>query len=222
MILETDDFLEHYGVRGMHWGVRKDRKKSSKSDQKHQLDKKPSKSDQKHHLDKKSAGIILGSAVAAAAIGGGIIFAHQYMGLQLKNLSGVTKPAEQFTKAMAEEPLGIIHSARGRNVGFMFPQRGGLSDPLHEYNLGFGGDDHSHTFFRRYGDNLEKVAVRFPDPLGRKDHAGRIIPHDVLLPESLAKGVSNANDAEKVAWPRIKDVFGALYESQYGQYGPGF
>ena len=67
-------------------------------------------------------------------------------------------------------------------------------------------------YFKRYGERSEKVAATFYDPPGRKDFSGRTISHNVMIPEHLAKGINNHEDAVKVAWPLLKNMYDVLYE----------
>ena len=193
------DFLEHHGIRGMRWGVRKSTSNSSE-------ESKPGWS------NRKKAVVILGSAAAAGAILAGGLYAKKHFGVPVNKVTD-SASGKKLTEALAKEPINIVHSSRGKKVGFQFLNRGGLDDPLKEFesaglHTSIGERD---GYFKRYGKNLEKVAATFNDPDGRKDFAGRIIPHQVMLPESLAKGVSSNEDAKNVAWPLIKDTFEALY-----------
>ncbi len=112
---------------------------------------------------------------------------------------------------MAKEPIGIVHSSRGKNRGYTFLQRGGLDNPGEEM-IKAGLDRMNAGEFKRYGERSEKVAARYLDPEGRKDFSGRRIGHDVVLPESMAKKVSNLSDVEAMTWPLIKDVYQVLWD----------
>lgn len=194
-------YIEHFGVKGMHWGVRKEKSNASK----------------KHSFSKKKAAVIIGSAVGIAAIAIGAAYAQRYLGsvpdLKISDVH-IPEAAKKFSSSMAKEPVGIVHAARGRSKGWTFPQHGGLSNPISEYDkAGFSKFESETTLFHRYGDRQEKVAARFVDPYGRKDFSGRPILHEVMLPESLAKNANNLSEAIHLAWPLIKDTFQALYES---------
>jgi hypothetical protein len=126
-----------------------------------------------------------------------------------------SKAAKDFVKAkIQEQQTGVIHATRGKEKGFGFYEKGGLMDALDEYTSAFGTNSDGGTLFKRVGDNNEKVAFRFMDPDGRKDRAGRLIPHEVILPEPLSKGVTNLDEAVAKVWPMIKDNVEAKYEDK--------
>jgi hypothetical protein len=194
----VEEFLEHHGIKGQKWGIR-NKKKSS--EEKHPWSKK------------KKTTVILGSAVAVAAITAGAIYAKKHYGVPV---SGLPKSLEgaKFTEAMVKEPTDIIHATRGKHRGFGILRHGGINNPVAEMDKAFGGNE-SAGYFKRYGDHLEKVAGSFPDPQGRKDFAGRTIPHVVILPKGMSEGVNNIDDLQKKAWPLIKDTFNALHGSAF-------
>lgn len=198
-IQQVEDFLSHHGVKGQRWGIRNENKRNKQ----------------------KNAAIILGSAAAVTAITVGAIFAKKHFGVSATNLPKASPVVKNFAESMANEPVDILHASRGREKGFMFLRDGGVTNKLQEFDsAGFG--DSPSGYFKRYGSRGEKVAVTFDDPEGRKDRSGRIIPHNVILPESMTKNVHNAKDAEKVAWPLIQDLFRAMYHTHPDNYGPGF
>lgn len=102
----------------------------------------------------------------------------------------------------------LIWATRGQNWGFRFLLGAGLHDPLLEYERAFGGDTDAAEAFHRSAD---AVAVRFPDPLGRRDAAGRIIPHEIVgfgadinLVDSLDAGV-------RELWPRVSGIYAQIW-----------
>lgn len=212
MITSVDDFLDHYGTKGMRWGVRKAQDKSPP--------KETSKSE--GMSNKKKAAIIFGSVAGVAALAVGATYAKKHMNVPMSEIGQPSESVKKFSEAMAREPVGIVHSSRGKNRGFTFPQHGGLTDPLREYDDSGLTRDLSDKAFLRYGKNNEKIAARFLDPEGRKDAAGRIIPHEVILPESMARGVNTHDEAVAKAWPLIKDIYRPFYRSEAGSYGPGY
>lgn len=192
-------FLEHHGVKGQKWGLRNKGKSSN--------EKKP-------WSTQKKATVILGSVAAVATITAGAIFAKKHFGVSVKNLPKSLEGAK-FAEGLVKEPTDVIHATRGKHSGFGFLRRGGINNPVGEIEKAFGGQERSAPYFKRYGDNLEKVAGVFNDPHGRKDFAGRTIPHEVILPKHLSEGVHNIDDLQKKAWPLIKNTFNALHDSAF-------
>ena len=60
----------------------------------------------------------------------------------------------------------------------------------------------------------EKVALRFPDPLGRKDAAGRVITHEFVVFGSLADGIDSVEDGHRLVWgqPQVAEEFARVWE----------
>lgn len=190
---EVAVFLEHFGIKGMHWGVRSNKKVDSKTD----------------HRNRNIA-VALGSTLAIGAIGIGALYAKNHLKIPISDISKSSNTAKNFAESMAKEPVGIVHSSRGKNLGYTFLQHGGMSNPGEEFiKAGFGNGGET---FKRYGSRSEKVAARFLDPLGRKDFSGRLIGHDVIIPEFMAHDVHNIEDAKNKTWPLIKDIYQAYWE----------
>ena len=57
------------------------------------------------------------------------------------------------------------------------------------------------------------VALRFPDPLGRRDAAGRVIPHEFVVFPPLADQVHSVEDGLKLVWPlsQVADRFAQVW-----------
>lgn len=102
----------------------------------------------------------------------------------------------------------LIWATRGRSWGFRFLLDGGLPDPLPEYERVFAGIEDEPTAWRRAAG---KAALRFPDPDGRRDAAGRVIPHEFVVPEDLAKGIESAEDGKQLVWPLVEKAYGRVY-----------
>jgi hypothetical protein len=86
----------------------------------------------------------------------------------------------------------------------------GLPDPLATYERAFVvlGDESQGC--HREG---ELVALRFSDPLGRRDTAGRVIPHDFVVFGDAAKGVASVEDGLRLVWPVVADVFAQVWDA---------
>lgn len=222
MGIDTQTFLEHYGVKGMQWGVRKQRDTPSVSSLKR---KELNKENPEHKAElerrNKRAKVILGSAGAAVAIAGGAYFLKKHLGVKTRDISKPSDAAKKFTQALADEPVAIVHSSRGRNRGYQFLQGGSMKSPEEEF-VKAGLHEADVGFFKRYGDNNEKIAARFADPQGRKDFSGRLIGHDVVIPKEMSEGIRNIDDVVKLTWPKLQPLFDSFFESEQGTYGPGF
>src|SRR5665648_584836 len=104
--------------------------------------------------------------------------------------------------------MKIIWATRGRTWGFRFLRDGGFPDPLLEYDAVFSGIEGESEVCRRVGD---KVALRFPDPEGRQDRAGRVIPHDFVVFPPLADGIDSVEDGLRLVWRPVADDFAQVW-----------
>ena len=100
--------------------------------------------------------------------------------------------------------MTLIWVTRGRAWGFRFLRSEGVEDPLRVYEDTFSGIGDEPEVWRRVG---EKVALRFPDPLTRKDQAGRVIPHDFVISGPLAARISSVEDGLALVWPEVSGDF---------------
>lgn len=208
---EVDAFLEHFGIMGMHWGIRNKKKTSLNNKE---------KKDNNFKRNKRVA-IILGSVAAAAAIGTGAYFIKKKMGVSVSETINAPANAKKFAEAIAKEPIDIIHVGPNRNAANAFLQGGGLKSSLHEYEKA-GLENMPNNQFKRYGNVNEKIAARFLDPERRIDRAGRPVHHDVILPKSMTKDINNIEDVIKVAWPKLKPLFNAYFIGDPKAHGPGY
>lgn len=106
--------------------------------------------------------------------------------------------------------MRLIWATRGRDWGFRFLRDGGLSDPIFQYEAAFAGIEDDPQVCRRVG---EVTALRIVDPGGRRDRAGRLIPHDFVLFDALATAVGTAEDGLNQVWPLVSDDYEAVWES---------
>lgn len=102
----------------------------------------------------------------------------------------------------------LIWATRGRAWGFRFLRDGGYEDPLPAYESAFSriGDD-----AEAWSRTSEGVALRFPDPEGRCDAAGRLIPHDFVLFGAMADEISSLDDGRRRVWPQVADEFDRVW-----------
>ncbi|WP_402463708.1 hypothetical protein [Isoptericola aurantiacus] len=107
--------------------------------------------------------------------------------------------------------MNLIWATRGRSWGFRFLLDGGYADPLDAYERAFAGTGDTESTVQRLDG---RVALRLPDPDGRRDHAGRVIPHDVVVPPPLANDVRSVEDGLTVIWPLLAGAFAAVWEQE--------
>jgi len=105
--------------------------------------------------------------------------------------------------------MSLIWATRGRTWGFRFIRNGGYPDPLPVYDEAFSGVEDKLEVCRRVG---EKVALRFQDPSGWKDRAGRVIPHDFVVFPPLADGIHSVEDGVRLVWPLVADDFARVWK----------
>ena len=108
-----------------------------------------------------------------------------------------------------DENAGFIWATRGRTWGFRFLRSGGLEDPLGVYEDTFSEVGDQPEAWRRVAD---KVALRFPDPDGRRDAAGRVIPHDFVLLGPWADGINSLEDGRQRIWHEVADEFESVWD----------
>lgn len=106
--------------------------------------------------------------------------------------------------------MTLIWATRGRNWGFRFLRNGGFTDPLPAYDAAFTGIVAVPSAYKRVGTT---VAVRFPDPHGRRDAAGRLIPHDLVVFPPLSNDVHTVEDALEKVWPLIATEYDDAWSS---------
>lgn len=107
-------------------------------------------------------------------------------------------------------PTQVIWATRGHSWGFRFLADGGFADPLPEYERAFAGTTEGAWAWRR--DDTQ-VALRFPDPLERRDSAGRVIPHEFVLSGALADAVTSAEQCIQLIWPLVEQVYAQIWDS---------
>ncbi|MDJ1370324.1 hypothetical protein [Gulosibacter molinativorax] len=106
--------------------------------------------------------------------------------------------------------MSFIWVTRGRTWGFRFLRNGEFADPLPEYERAFSGVGSDAEVCRRVG---ECVALRFPDPEGRKDRAGRVIPHEFVLMGTFASGTRTVSEGRQRVWPLVADEYERIWKS---------
>lgn len=108
-------------------------------------------------------------------------------------------------------PEGVIWATRGRSWGFRFLLNGGFADPLQTYERMFSNLENDPIAWRRTD---EMVALRFPDPLGRRDESGRVIPHEFVVVGGVAKFIGTVDEGVEQIWPRVADVYARVWDAE--------
>lgn len=108
-------------------------------------------------------------------------------------------------------PTALIWATRGRNWGFRFLLTAGLDDPLPTYEHAFAGLSDSPTAWRPDGAT---IAVRFPDPLDRRDSASRVIPHEFVAIGDLATTVSCVEEGIQRLWPLVDRAYARVWDQE--------
>ena len=105
----------------------------------------------------------------------------------------------------------LIWATRGRSWGFRFLFDGGLSDPLLVYERSFADLEDEPTTCHRAAGN---VALRFPDPLGRRDASGRVIPHEFVVFGDLADEIESVEDGVQQVWPLVAEAYARVWDAE--------
>lgn len=105
--------------------------------------------------------------------------------------------------------MRLIWATRGRTWGFRFLRRGELTDPLPEYSVAFAEFEGATQMWQHVGG---VTALRFEDPLGRKDRAGRVIPHDFVIYDDGATEVDSVAAGIDLIWPLVEDEYARSYD----------
>lgn len=111
-----------------------------------------------------------------------------------------------------EDPsVRLIWATRGRSWGFRFLLDGELSDPLPTYERSFANLEHEPAAWRR---TVGEVALRFPDPLARRDAAGRIIPHEFVVIGNFADEIGSVEDGLQRVWPLVAEAYARVWDAE--------
>ena len=75
----------------------------------------------------------------------------------------------------------------------------------------FAGDDDEPATWRRAAGT---VALRFPDPLGRRDASGRVIPHEFVVFGDLADEIESVEDGLTHIWPLVAEAYARVWDAE--------
>lgn len=103
----------------------------------------------------------------------------------------------------------FIWATRGRTWGFRFLRTAGEDHPLRVYEAAFDGAPDAAEVWHQ---TEAGVAMRFPDPEGRQDGAGRVIPHDFVLVGRWARELGSLEEGRRQVWAEVADDFAAVYD----------
>ncbi|WP_156759165.1 hypothetical protein [Microbacterium karelineae] len=104
--------------------------------------------------------------------------------------------------------MNLIWATRGRRWGFRFLRDGGHADPLPVYERAFADAGDDEAVCVRAGD---AIALRFPDPEGRRDDAGRVIPHEFVILDPPGD-IATVAEGIRVVWPLVSDVYARVWD----------
>jgi hypothetical protein len=111
--------------------------------------------------------------------------------------------------------MSLIWATRGRDWGFLLLRNDTAGDPLVLYDAAFTGVEDTSETCRHVAETAaqsEMVALRFLDPVGRRDRAGRVIPHDFVVVGALAEDVDSIEAGRQRIWPLVADDFERVWE----------
>lgn len=102
----------------------------------------------------------------------------------------------------------LIWATRGKTWGFRFLRDGGEVDPLPVYEAAFyGTGDGAEVWLA----NDDRGALRFPDPLERRDRSGRVIPHEFVIYGPLCEEIRSADEGRRLVWPLVAEDFNRVW-----------
>ena len=199
------DYLEHYGVKGMKWGIRKERTTAG--------DKESTGKESTFSWKNPKV-----KAAATAVVGVTAIVAAAYIGSKSSvNVSSILpsdiSAGKEAVDKIFEKQKDIIYVSKpyrgsGKRTTLGFVNQGQTKDFFSIFDEAGLNDDHAPGYFSKLSNG--SVATVLSDMFGRVDDAGRAIPHMVLFPSEQAVGLNSIQD--------VIDKFGPRLESEYQQF----
>lgn len=118
--------------------------------------------------------------------------------------------AHQKPQVNPSPPERLIWATAGRSWGFRFLLAGGLSDPLPTYERIFADVEEEPSACRRAAGS---VALRIPDPMGRRDSAGRVISHEFVVSGEMANEIGSVKDGLEQVWPLVAEAYARVWDA---------
>jgi hypothetical protein len=120
--------------------------------------------------------------------------------------------------SIAMNPEHILWSTRGLDWGFslVLVPKLKCQDWLRVRDAIFGGSSNDGDFFKRdsiglCGSREEYAAVRFLDPKGRKDRAGRVIPHEFVIFGPSSNPFNDGATLKEAAWKQAESCYKEIF-----------
>lgn len=107
--------------------------------------------------------------------------------------------------------MNLIWTTRGRTWGHRFLRSGGSHDPLVDRDRAFQGNEDQTEVCHHRGETL---ALRFKDPEGRHDEAGRPIVHEIVAKGRDVKNVRSLQEGIAAYWPQLADEYAQVWNSE--------
>lgn len=105
----------------------------------------------------------------------------------------------------------LVWATRGRSWGFRFLLDGGLQDPLTVYERCVADLGDAAAAWDR---SANAVAIRLPDPAGRRDASGRLIPHEFVLLGPCVEEINSVEDGLRLIWPLVAEFYASVWEAE--------
>lgn len=213
----SPEYILHYGIKGMRWGVRKEDATSGQS-----RSTSAQKLDEKNERRAKAKKVAIGVGILVAAAGAAYVTKnlsdnHNLKMKEIRHQAAINAKKAAHAKANAEsimqEPTRPILASRGKNIGYHILDSGGVQNPVGLLDaLGLTTSGSNELAPGEMRKMAGKIAAVLPDPEGRKDHAGRPLNHSIVIPRSMASDINSMDDVLQKVWPMLKPTYEEMYQ----------